>query len=173
MSAPTEDILRTIIDRDRRRVLHLGLGAFRNHSDAEDVAQEVFIRVWQRIQAGHSLAETPTAWVMRVTVNHIRDRLRTPWQRRVEPDPEAGHQIRVPSAEEVALHHHPPDILDTVHGLAPEQRDVVLLFYVADQSIQAISETLGIRENTVKTRLHRARKHLARGLKGGDSHGEP
>lgn len=106
----SEEMLRIIIDRDRRRVLHLGFGAFRNPADPEDVAQEVFIRIWERIQNGHNLTDTPTAWIIRVTINHIGDRLPTNWHRRIEPGAQAGHHTLVPSAEEEALRLLPASI---------------------------------------------------------------
>ncbi len=154
--------LQAVIARDRRKVLHMGLAAFGNGADAEDIAQDVFIRIWQRIQQGHTLDDIPSAWVMRVTINVIRDRMRSHWYRRVTVDAAAGLLHEVPSAEDQALRDHPSALLDAVRRLPIDQQDIVLLFYVADQSLQAISEMLGIRASTVKTRLHRARGRLAR-----------
>jgi RNA polymerase sigma-70 factor (ECF subfamily) len=99
---------------------------------------------------------------MRVTINVIRDRMRSHWYRRVTVDAAAGLLQAVPSAEDQALRGQPSALLDAVRRLPPDQQNIVLLFYVADQSLQAISETLGIRASTVKTRLHRARGRLAR-----------
>lgn len=153
--------LQAVIARDRRKVLHMGLAAFGNAADAEDIAQDVFIRIWQRMHQGHTLEDTPSAWVMRVTINVIRDRMRKNWYRRVTLDTAAGRFLAVPSAEEQALAAQPFALLDAVRRLPAKLQDIVLLFYVADQSLQTISEMLGIRESTVKTRLHRARRRLA------------
>lgn len=162
VATDTEDVLHAIIARDRRKVLHMGLTAFGNPADAEDMAQDVFIRIWRRMEQGHTLDDTPSAWVMRVTINVIRDKMRTPWYRRVTVDAEAGNSLSVPSAEDQALEGQASTLLAAVRQLPPSQRDIVLLFYVADQSLHTISETLGVRDSTVKTRLHRARRRLVR-----------
>ncbi len=151
-----------MIARDRQKVLHMGLAAFGNAADAEDMAQDVLIRIWQRMEQGHTIDDTPTTWVMRVTINVIRDKMRTPWHRRVTVDAKAGDSLSVPSREDQVLEGQAPALLAAVRQLPANQRDIVLLFYVADQSLHTISETLGVRDSTVKTRLHRARRRLAR-----------
>lgn len=158
--------MRAIIDRDRKKVLHVILTALGSASDTEDIAQDVFIRTWQRLQQGHTIEDTPSAWVMRVTINCIRDKMRTAWNRRVILQPEDTRTGAVPSAEQEALDRTPSLVVAAIHQLPANQRDVVLLFYVADQSIQAISVALGLPENTVKSRLHRGRQRLARVLEG-------
>ena len=97
-----------MIARDRQKVLHMGLAAFGNAADAEDMAQDVFIRMWQRMEQGHTLDDTPSAWVMRVTINVIRDKMRTPWHGRATVDAEAGDSLSVPSAEDQILEGQAP-----------------------------------------------------------------
>jgi RNA polymerase sigma-70 factor, ECF subfamily len=125
-----------------------------NLHDAEDVAQEAFARAcvrWHRVRA----YDVPVAWVHRVAFNlaiqgrrrarravRLRDRLGPP-----------GHAPAL-SVEHVAL-------VEALGKLSLRHRQVLVLHYLADLSVEQIARELGIAVGTAKSRLSRAREALA------------
>jgi hypothetical protein len=113
--------LLALVQRDRQAVLKVALGYLQNAADAEDVAQDVFLKACQRLAAGVPLAQLTRAWMLRVTVNTAIDRRRSSWLRRSvlvdripeQPIPEAatlaqdrrGTGMAVNLADPVGLRH--------------------------------------------------------------------
>lgn len=133
-------------------------------------------RTWRRTylygsgnasKRGVSPADIPTAWVMRVTINRIRDKLRTPWHRHVSLVGDAVPTSTVASAEAQVMQAWPGPLMQEVEALPKDQRDVVNLVYIADLGIGSIAQVLRLTPNTVKTRLHRARLRLKEALARG------
>lgn len=131
----------------RLAVRLVGLG------DASDVLQQVFLQVLLRLRQfqGHSRFET---WLFRVTVNESLQHLRMKKRRRwvsVESDFMDGQ----PNHEDA--HNHKELMACALERLEPELRSLFLLREVEKQSYAEISESLGIPEGTVASRLSRAR----------------
>lgn len=163
--AVLERHLEAIIQRDRLKVLKVLMGYVKRPEEAEDLAQDVFVKVLERLQRGHDPSQIPSAWVMRVTVNLAVDRLRSAWFRRVRPVdtlPEGVEQTRrAESPERTALQKEQEAVvLAAIRQLPVNQRTVVMLFYFHDQRIEEIAEVLGIQAGAVKTRLFRGRERL-------------
>lgn len=143
-------------------VLHFAFSRLRDRDEAEDVFQEVFVRAYR---ARDSLRESSKvkAWLLSVTANVCRDRMRW-WQRQwrhtiadevpdlVDPAADTP-QIAVTRVRDEALWRK-------ILSLPPPYRNVIILHYFEDMSTRSIAEVLGCNEQTVKTRLHRARKRL-------------
>lgn len=159
------------------KVLHLAYFYLKDRHLAEDVAQEVFIKAYHHWHAfrGESAVYT---WLYRITVNLCRDKARTAWWRRLVPvaDPRAGEADR--EWEQVAPEATPEEVmidkdqreqlLQMIEGLPDHYREVLLLYYYQDLSTVEIATVLETNENTVKTRLFRARQLLKESLvKGG------
>jgi len=123
---------------------------------AEDLAQEVFLRVhrdWQRV----SRMESPSGWVRRVAVNLARSRFR-----RLRS--EAAALLRLGSA--TPSMGQPPEEYDDfwreVRRLPNRQAQVLALHYIDDLSIAEIARVLGVADGTVKAQLHEGRNRLRR-----------
>lgn len=132
-----------------------------NRTDAEDIAQDVCMRLGQAI-AGFDGRSAFSSWVYRITLNAVRDMQRAGMRRRQNVD----------SFAEIAPEDHPAEQEDAatsrqlwaaVRNLPEKQRDAVLLVYAEELSHAAAAEIMGIKEATVSFHVHEARKTL-RGL---------
>ena len=141
-------------------VWRLALIQMKNKSEAEDVFQEVFLRLVRyqdRIQGQEHLK----AWLLRVTVNCCKKQFNTAFRKRTVPmDKEFGAQ----ESYEMDLPEDP--VYEAVLPLSDDYRSVVHLFYYEQYSIREISGILEVSESVVKTRLSRARAKLREILKG-------
>ena len=132
-------------------------------ADAEDAVQEAFVTALRKRRELSRVAN-PEAWLRTVAFNHLRGRWRHAsvvrrYQGRV-PGPQRAVEV---GPEHVA-------IVTALGEVDREQRQVVVLHYLADLGIAEIAAELGIPEGTVKSRLSRARAKLAHLL---DEHEEP
>lgn len=126
-----------------------------SRTDAEDIMQEVFLRLIQVKPTFPSQAHAK-AWLLRVTSNCSNDLFRLPWRRREEP-----------LEEETAISEVLEDgsVTEAVLSLPARYRIPIHLFYYEGYSVAEIAKIVGKREGTVKTRLFRARKLLRDKLK--------
>ena len=135
-------------------VLHL-----KNHADAEDVFQTVFLKYVLSTAAFES-AEHEKAWFIRVTVNACKDLLKNFFRSRAVPLDELL-DLPAPLPED----HR--EVLEAVRALPPKYRDVVYLHYYEGYTAPEIGRILNKNPNSVYTWLNRAKKLLAERL-GGD-----
>ena len=147
-------------------------------SAAEDLVQEVFLRVWTRAEQWNGQGEF-TGWLFRIATNLSLNHLRTVRRRRQEPletppdefddederpsDPDwlvdtssRGPEVMVEQAERSEL------LWQLVDGLPQEKREVLHLIYQKEMALREAAIELGIPEGTVKSRLHHSVRHLAR-----------
>jgi len=155
----------TIVDQFAPMVFRLISRFFRMREDVEDLAQDVFLKVFARIDQVRPDENFP-GWLARVTVNTCYDELRKVRRRKVAMEtygPEVGTEPSVAPQE--------PDLLGkarlAVQRLDPKLRIPLLLKEVEELSVEEIARTMGLTETNVKVRLFRARKKLAAML--GDS----
>jgi RNA polymerase sigma-70 factor (sigma-E family) len=139
----------------RRVVLYL-YAASGDRAEAQDIAQEAFVRAWQH-WAKVADYEDPEAWVRAVAWRLMANRWRglRRWvaaRARMGPPPETTGS---PSPDRVA-------IVDAVQHLPRAQRQVVALHYLLDMPVNEIAASTGTPVGTVKVRLSRARATLAR-----------
>lgn len=139
----------------------------RNETDASDLTQEAFIRVfraWRSFKPGTSFL----SWIYRIVTNLHRDELRRRKGRYQEEIPEAnepqqfgsGRPLAVQPIEEYMDGYLSEPVSKALSELAAEQREIVLLADVEDFSYQEIGEIIGCSVGTVRSRLHRARGQL-------------
>ena len=123
--------------------------------EAEDAVQDAFLRYWERAPDFPDAARE-RAWLLTVTVNGCRSRLRSPWRRRTAPLLDA-YPAGDPEERE---------LLEAVQALPPRDRAVVHLYYYEGYQTAEIAAMTGQREGTVRSRLSRARSRLRALLKG-------
>ena len=148
-------------------VYRLALGQTRSRADAEDVYQDVFLRLLDSGTAFES-PEHLKAWLLRVTINRCRDIGRSGWKRRNEPLAERHAALAVEAPDLLES-----DIWNAIGTLPPDLRAVVHLHYVEGYSTDEAAALVGCRPSTARTRLHRARKHLKAALETADLAGRP
>lgn len=126
--------------------------------DAEDVMQEVFVRLL-RARPDFDSQEHAKAWLLRVAINCTNDLFRLSRRRREQPLPDT---LPAPEREEGG-------VVEAVLALSPKYRIVVHLYYYEELSIAEIASILGKSEGTVKSRLFRARALLRQYLEEDDN----
>ena len=142
--------LERIYDQYSEMLFRLSYSMLQSREDAEDVLQDVFVKILSRPFDFNS-AEHERAWLVRVTLNRCHDILRKKKIRRYTPLEDI---VSLP-AEEKDM-----SILRVVQALPSDKREVVLLRYFEDFSVQEIAEILHITPSAVKMRLARARELL-------------
>lgn len=135
-------------------VFRLAYARTGSRADAEDVMQEVFLRLL-RARPEFSSEEHAKAWLLHVAANCANDLFRAPWRRREEPLAEG---LSAPEEPERG------GVVEAVLALPPKYRAAVHLYYYEELSVEEIAEILGRRPGTVKSRLSRARALLRRYL---------
>jgi RNA polymerase sigma-70 factor, ECF subfamily len=148
-----------IVDQFGPMVFRLISRFFRTREDVEDLAQDVFLKVFARIDQVKPDENFP-GWLARVTVNTCYDELRKARRRKVAMEtygPEVASEPVTPPPE--------PDSFGrarmALQRLDPKLRIPLLLKEVEELSIEEIARTMGLTETNVKVRLFRARKKLA------------
>lgn len=150
----------------------------RDANAAEDLVQEVFLRVWTRAEQWDERGAFK-AWLFRIATNLALNHLRSVSRRREQPleipvDVDDEEDERAAPAWMMDAAALGPDAAleqavqrelfqQLVNELPEEKREVFRMVYQEDRDIREVAETLGIPEGTVKSRLHYATKRLVRG----------
>jgi RNA polymerase sigma-70 factor (ECF subfamily) len=153
----TERLFERMVHEHQHRVFALGLALTGNRHDAEEVAQDTFLRASRALVTYppdriRELKQKP--WLHRIALNVVRNRVRGVRPRLVElngsepdhaPGPEAGFLLK---AEMDAL-------AQRVAGLPPRYREAVVLRHVQELSYEEAADALGQPVGTVKSNVHR------------------
>ncbi len=132
-------------------VFRVAFGYMKNQDDADDIAQNVFLKLFKSDTA----FETPEhlrSWLIRVAVNECKSVFRMPW-RKMENIEDYAEQLAMPTPKHTEL-------LSTVMGMPEKYRVIIYLFYYEEYSTEEIAGLLGVPPATVRTRLARGRKRL-------------
>jgi RNA polymerase sigma-70 factor, ECF subfamily len=144
-----------------------------NGSEAQDLTQEVFLRVFRTIRTFRSLEGSFGTWLARVTRNLLIDHYRRTRQERVTDSieeqlpmlEEAGATASVRPDQGVAGREASEILQATLQKLSPDLREAVILRDLQEMEYREIAEVLGIPEGTVKSRINRGRAELGRLLR--------
>jgi RNA polymerase sigma-70 factor (ECF subfamily) len=141
--------------------------------EAQDLTQEVFLRVFRTIKTFRSAEGSFGTWLARVTRNLLIDHYRRTRQERVTDSIEeqlpmleeegAGASVRPDQA--VAGREASEILQTTLQKLSPDLREAVILRDLQEMEYREIADVLGIPEGTVKSRINRGRAELARLLR--------
>jgi RNA polymerase sigma-70 factor (ECF subfamily) len=158
-----------------RDVINLAYAYVKDRMQAEDIAQEAFLKAFTHIDQFQHLSSLKT-WVYSITINTAKDHLRSNFFRRWLPcaDPLMTQQSNKSSSaeEEVLDMIEKREIWNAVFDLPVKYREVVILYYREGFSISDIAEMVGTLEGTIRTRLRRARIMLEQKMaKGEGNHG--
>lgn len=133
---------------------------------ADDIAQEVFVRVYERLYSFRGEAAMKT-WLLTIARNLVRDHWRSAWFRRVVPFAAPQRKEQTLSAESEAFSRFASDdIWRAVLSLSVKYRETLLLHAHYDMSYAEIAALLKVSEGTVKSRLSRARAKVSELLGG-------
>lgn len=149
----------SIVEKYLTMVYRISFHYFGNREDAEDISQDVFIKLYQS-KLRMEKEEDIKAWLIRVTTNTCHSYFRNPFRRRkTEIDEKELENIIGTSSSEQEIVNRKV-IMDAVLSLPEHYRIIVYLFYYEEYSIGQISNILKIKETTIQTRLSRARDKL-------------
>jgi RNA polymerase sigma factor (sigma-70 family) len=157
--------------RQHYDVLHrAGYRLTRSTADAEDLVQEVCLRAYPRLDEIEKL-EQPRGWLLRVLYRLFIDQRRRYDRRHVRPidDDEEFVSDEPGPAEEADRALHRWRVEDAWQYLNQEQRLMLALHDVEGYTLAEIHSLTGLKEGTIKSRLHRARVRLGRLLQREDT----
>ena len=138
-------------------VYRIALNGCKSISDAEDVVQSVFLKLWQS-KTEFNDDEHAKRWLIRVAVNECNSLWRSPWRKNTLPIDEAANVPSFSTPEKSELYY-------AVKELPSKYRQAVYLYYFEGYSAAETAEILKISVSAVQTRLMRARKFLKERLK--------
>lgn len=148
----TEENFIDCVRRNNQRLFLIALSFTQNRDDAEDILQNVFLKLWRYNRSFQDEAHTDK-WLTAVCVNESKNYIKSPFRKRITSLEEVKEAYTF--KEDCSY-----DLFCAVMSLPKKERVAVHLFYYEDMSVKDIALLLKIKESAVKTRLHRARKNL-------------
>jgi RNA polymerase sigma-70 factor, ECF subfamily len=166
----SQDAFRELVVRFERPVYSLVLRMVQDPGAAEDLAQEVFLKAYRRLDT-YDPQWKLSSWLFKIAHNTTIDHLRrgvpetVPLEAGDEDRGDLAAVLADATAENPEAASERRDLArsleQAIARLRPEYREAVLMFYAHGASYQEICEVTGLPLGTVKTNLHRARKELA------------
>lgn len=173
-----EDAFEILVNRHQTSVLNLVYRFIGDRTQAKDLAQEVFIRVWQAAKTYKPEAKF-TTWIYRITANlcfnELKSSRRKRWYSFNRSDEDGEHTFEetlvdsTPSAENILLEkERSREISDALQGLPDNQRMALVLKRYDALSYQEIAQIIGCSVSAVESLLVRAKRALQEKLKNFD-----
>lgn len=148
----TNDDYISAVKRNSQRLYMLALSFTKNHSDAEDIMQDVFLKLLRHNKSFNN-EEHLDKWLTVVCVNESKNYIKSPFRKNTVLLDEAKDLYTFDTVNDY-------DIFKSVMSLPKKECTVIHLFYYEDLPVKEIAKMLKIKESAVKTRLSRGRKHL-------------
>ncbi|MCL1823602.1 MAG: RNA polymerase sigma factor [Oscillospiraceae bacterium] len=146
------EILTDMIEKYRGVVFRAALGYIKNIHDADDIAQNVFVKLMEKNKTFLS-EEEKKAWLIRVAINEAKNLLKSAWFKKRADLETLDESLANPAGDNFKLH-------DYIKGLKPKYRTVIFLHYYEGYTAKEIAGILKIPQSTVLTQLQRAREQL-------------
>lgn len=159
-----------VVNSYGKRIYNLSYRFTNRNAEAEDLTQEVLIRVYQNLRSYRPEAGSFQNWILRVARNLIIDHYR---QVRRIPNTGGSEELetmnltdeRIPSPQRAAEQVEASRFLqDGIQSLSPELKEAIVLRELEGMSYSDMAEVLNVPEGTVKSRINRGRLELARVL---------
>jgi RNA polymerase sigma-70 factor (ECF subfamily) len=155
-----------IVEQHSARVYRLAYRLTGHRADAEDLTQEVFVRVFRSLDSYRP--GTFEGWLHRITTNLFLDQARRKSRIRFDSlgdDPDLKLPGRIPSPDhQVLAGLFDSDVEAALAAMAPDFRVAVVLCDVEGLSYEEIADVLGLKLGTVRSRIHRGRSQLRKAL---------
>ncbi|HEY1754345.1 MAG TPA: sigma-70 family RNA polymerase sigma factor [Bryobacteraceae bacterium] len=169
VQARDEIAFREIVERYQAKVFSIIYGILRNHNDAEDIAQQVFAKIYFSIR-NFDFRSSLLTWIYKITVNECYDYLRKKRVRKLvyESDFSMEDAQRLESSDPAIDPAAPIDrriaqqdlVLKLLSKVSEEDRTLILLKEVEGHSVEELAAMTGLNENTIKVKLFRTRQKL-------------
>jgi RNA polymerase sigma-70 factor (ECF subfamily) len=169
VQAGDELAFRELVERYQAKIFSIIYGILRNHNDAEDIAQQVFSKVYFSI-CNFDFRSSLLTWIYKITVNECYDYLRKKRVRRLvyESDFSQEESQRMEASEPAVDPSAPADerlaqrdlAVKLLSKVSDEDRSLILLKEVEGHSVEELAQMTGMNENTIKVKLFRTRQKL-------------
>lgn len=144
-----EDSFEALVLEYENRLYRTALATLGNVQEAEDIIQDTFIKLYERTEPFQN-KDHEKAWLLRVTINLCKNKLRSSWWRKRVPLLET-----IPAKEEEELY-----LMENVLSLPAKYRSVIHLYYYEGYSTKEIAAITNQKETTVRSLMLRARQKL-------------
>jgi len=166
-----EAAFRQIVERHQSKVYSIIYGILRNRNDAEDIAQQVFAKIYFSIK-GFDFRSSLITWVYKITVNECYDYLRKQKVRKLVYESDlAEDDARTMENSPVAVEKRPAIdkrmerrdyLMKLLSKVSEEERSLLIHKEVEGLTVEELAEITGLNENTIKVKLFRARQKLVK-----------
>ena len=166
-----EAAFREIVERYQSKVFSIIHGIVRQRNDVEDIAQQVFTKVFFSIR-NFDFRSSLITWIYKITVNECFDYLRKKKVRKLvyESDLSEDEVRRVENTEPSVDRQPAADVtlarrdyvVKLLARVSEEERNLLMLKEVEGRSVEELAEMTGMNENTIKVKLFRARQKLVK-----------
>lgn len=171
VQAKDEMAFKEIVERYQTKVFSIIYGILRNHNDAEDIAQQVFAKVYFSI-GNFDFRSSLLTWIYKITVNECYDYLRKKRVRKLvyESDFSEEDSLQMENSQSARDQKVPVDetlasrdlLLKLLSKISDEDRNLMLLKEVEGHSVEELAGMTGMNENTIKVKLFRTRQKLVK-----------
>jgi len=162
------EAFRALVDAYKDRIYALAWRMLRDRHEAEDIAQDAFLRAFSAIERFDE-SQPFSHWMLKITsnlcINRIRKKRPTPMAIEAENEPAGVRASAAPHADELTYRQLREGIDVELDKLPEVQRTAFVLFHQEELPYSRISELLGRPVGTIKSDIHRARRQLIAGLK--------
>ncbi|MGX1930870.1 RNA polymerase sigma factor [Flagellimonas sp. 2504JD4-2] len=153
-----------LVDSYKDLVFTIALRMLKNREEAEEVAQDSFIKIFKSLKSFHGDAKLST-WIYRITYNTCLDRIKKykiDQKSRPIEEVTSYHVADMGNALDEMMQQEKSEMIKKcIQKLPPTDAAILTLFYFEEQSLIELAKTLKLSANTAKVKLFRARKRLA------------
>src|SRR6267378_4207769 len=169
--AGDETAFREIVERYQSKVFSIIHGIVRQKNDVEDIAQQVFAKIYFSIR-NFDFRSSPITWIYKITVNECFDYLRKKKVRKLVYESDLSEdEVRRVENSEPAMDRQPGAdttlarrdyVLKLLSRVSEEERNLLMQKEVEGHSVEELAQMTGMNENTIKVKLFRARQKLVK-----------
>ncbi|MGG0718123.1 sigma-70 family RNA polymerase sigma factor [Robertmurraya massiliosenegalensis] len=163
----TDYLIGELIELYGQQIQRIIYSFVKDQYTSEDLTQETFISAYQSLREYRGDSKVYT-WLYRIAINKAKDHLKSTWLKRVYYN--LPEQLKSIDSTELTVINKITEleIIDKILSLPIKYREVILLYYIEEFSVKEISGILNLQEDTIRTRMRRARRQLSKILKEGN-----
>ncbi|HDX9580711.1 TPA: sigma-70 family RNA polymerase sigma factor [Bacillus pseudomycoides] len=161
-----EVLIDEIMNKYGQEILQLVYSYVNNKEVAEDLTQDIFVKCYKSLHTYKGKSKLRT-WLWRIAINHCKDYIKSWYNKKViVTESEFTYTgVQKESVEQTVIQNDEDHRLaSAVMNLPIKYREVIYLFYFEELPIKDIAMVIEVKENTIKTRLKRAKELLKKGL---------
>ena len=154
----TKDYISDLLDKYSDMVLRIAYTYLKNRADAEDIVQDVFLRIIDKKPSFNDESHEKL-WLIRATINMCKNKVNMFWNK---------NKCSIDDVQEFAVsdkYNTDTSVFQAVMALGEKYRVVVYMYYYEGYSTPEIADVIGKNETTIRSLLHRARNKLKDMLK--------